>query len=73
MKIAWARLHCQRLAAGRLTRPADVVGWLGAVQAQEYPFAKWGLALRMRRATDASVEHAFTAGAILRTHVLRPT
>ena len=73
MKIAWARLHCQRLAAGRLTRPAEVVGWLGAVQAQEYPFAKWGLALRMRRATDASVERAFTAGAILRTHVLRPT
>ena len=73
MKIAWARLHCQRLTAGRLTRPADVVGWLGAVQAQEYPFAKWGLALRMRRATDASVERAFTAGAILRTHVLRPT
>jgi hypothetical protein len=73
MKIAWARLHCQRLAAGRLTRPADVVGWLGAVQAQEYPFAKWGLALRMRRATDASVERALTAGAILRTHVLRPT
>jgi hypothetical protein len=73
MKIAWARLHCQRLAAGRLTRPADVVGWLGAVQAQEYPLAKWGLALRMRRATDASVERAFTAGAILRTHVLRPT
>ena len=73
MKIAGARLHCQRLAAGRLTRPADVVGYLGAVQAQEYPFAKWGLALRMRRATDTSVERAFAAGAILRTHVLRPT
>jgi Winged helix DNA-binding domain len=73
MKIAWARLHCQRLAAGRLTRPAEVVGWLGAVQAQEYPFAKWGLALRVRRMTDASVERAFAAGAILRTHVLRPT
>ena len=73
MKIAWARLHCQRLAAGRLARPEDAVGWLGAVQAQEYPFAKWGLALRMRRASDASVERAFAAGAILRTHVMRPT
>jgi hypothetical protein len=73
MKIAWARLHCQRLNAGRLSRPEDVVGWLGAVQAQEYPFAKWGLALRMRRAGDASVERAFAAGAILRTHVMRPT
>ena len=71
--LAWARLHCQRLTAGRLTRPEDVVRRLGAVQAQEYPLAKWGLALRMRRATDASVERAFAAGAILRTHVLRPT
>jgi hypothetical protein len=72
-KIAWARLHCQRLAAGRLARPEDVVGRLGAVQAQEYPFAKWGLALRTRRASDASVERAFAAGSILRTHVMRAT
>ena len=49
------------------------MSWLGAVQAQEYPYSKWGLALRMRRATDAAVERAFTDGAILRTHVLRPT
>jgi hypothetical protein len=72
-KIAWARLSCQRLASGRLARPEQVVGWLGAVQAQEYHFAKWGLALRTRRASDASVERAFAAGRILRTHVMRPT
>jgi hypothetical protein len=73
MKIAWARLRSQRLAGGRLAGPEDVVGWLGAVQAQEYHLAKWGLALRMRRARDASVERSFAAGAILRTHVMRPT
>jgi Winged helix DNA-binding domain len=73
IKIAWARLYCQRLAAGRLATPEEVVGWLGAVQAQEYHFAKWGLALRTRRASDASVERAFAAGRILRTHVMRPT
>jgi hypothetical protein len=72
-KIAWARLHCQRLAGSRLARPEDAVSWLGAVQAQEYHFAKWGLALRTRRATDASVERALAAGRILRTHVMRPT
>jgi Winged helix DNA-binding domain len=72
-KIAWARLHCQRLVAGRLARPEEVVGWLGAVQAQEYHLAKWGLALRTRRASDASVERAFAAGRILRTHVMRAT
>ena len=73
MKITRARLLRQRLAAGQLARPEDVVGWLGAVQAQEYPFAKWGVALRMRRASDASVERALASGAILRTHVMRPT
>ena len=73
MSIAWARLHCQRLTAGRLATPEEVVSRLGAVQAQEYPFAKWGLALRMRRASDASVERAFAAGSILRTHVMRQT
>jgi hypothetical protein len=72
-KIAWARLHCQRLAAGHFARPEEVVSWLGAVQAQEYPFAKWGLALRTRRASNASIERAFAAGRILRTHVMRAT
>lgn len=44
------------------------------MQAQEFPFAKWGLALRLRRqVTDVEVERAFADGEILRTHVLRPT
>jgi len=55
------------------TTPGDVVSWLGAVQAQDYPGAKWALGLRMRRATDAIVERACASGEILRTHVMRPT
>jgi hypothetical protein len=55
------------------TKPGDVVSWLGAVQAQDYPGAKWALGLRMRRATDAIVERACAAGEIVRTHVMRPT
>ena len=46
---------------------------LCAVQAQEYPAAKWAIGLRCRGVTDTDVESAFNAGAILRTHVLRPT
>ena len=47
---------------------------LGAVQAQDYAGAKWALAQRTRNAvTDAAVERAVDAGAIVRTHVLRPT
>jgi hypothetical protein len=72
--VAHARLHNQRIASGGFSRPEDVVSWLGAVQAQDYPGAKWALALRMRRRiVDADVERAFAAGAILRTHVMRPT
>ena len=46
---------------------------LVAVQAQDYPAAKWALGLRCRGVVDADVESAFNAGAIIRTHVLRPT
>jgi hypothetical protein len=67
------RLHNQRLARSEFHSPADVVAWLGAVQAQDYPAAKWALGLRAPGLTDADVEQAFAEGSILRTHVLRPT
>ena len=57
----------------RLESPAEVVRWLGAVQAQDYNGATWALGLRTDAATRASVDEAFDSGQILRTHVLRPT
>jgi len=42
------RLRNQRLIDSTLRRPHDVVSWLGAVQAQDYAGAVWGLALRLR-------------------------
>jgi hypothetical protein len=74
-----ARIAAERLGRQRLTKPgpadaADLVAWLGAVQAQEFGAAKWALAQRMRgQVTDAQVEQAFNDGRILRTHVMRPT
>ncbi len=67
------RLHNQKLSSSEIQKPADVVRWLGAVQAQDYGAAKWALALRMRNATHAQVEEAFNEGRIIRTHLLRPT
>ena len=47
---------------------------MGAVQAQEYGPARWGLALRSRASiTDVAVHRAVDRGRILRTHILRPT
>jgi hypothetical protein len=67
------RLANQRLAHSSFQKPAEAVGWLGAVQAQDYAGAKWALGLRLPGNTEAGIERACEAGAILRTHVLRPT
>ena len=72
--VAAQRLHNQFITRPTLRSAHDVVSWFGAVQAQEYAPAKWGLGLRMHGAsTDAAVERAFNEGRILRTHVMRPT
>lgn len=72
-RIVAQRLRAHRLTSASLRSPHAVVGWLGAVQAQEYGVAKWSVGQRMRAATDAAVERAYAEGSILRTHVLRPT
>ena len=71
--IVRQRLRNQRLESSEFQKPADVVAWLGAVQAQDFAGAKWAVGLRARGVTDADVEHAFDTGDILRTHLLRPT
>ncbi len=46
---------------------------MGAVQSQDYAGAKWALGQRTHGVTDADVDRLFDEGAILRTHVMRPT
>ena len=67
------RLSAQRLAGEPLPDAVEAVRWLGAVQSQDYPAAKWALAQRTRAATDADLDRLYDEGAILRTHVMRPT
>ena len=72
--IAERRLANQRITGTAHRHPADVVGWCGAVQAQEYAAATWALGLRMHEgAVQSEVERAFDEGRILRTHLMRPT
>jgi hypothetical protein len=74
LRIAAQRLRNQRVTRAGPRRLDRLVTWLGAVQAQEYGPAKWGLALRSPRGTtDVAIERAIAEGRILRTHVLRPT
>ena len=73
LDILHGRLHNHHIGGTPFEKPADVVQWLGAVQAQDYGAAKWALGLRTRGVSDADIDRAFAEGAILRTHVMRPT
>src|SRR6266480_971995 len=73
LDIAHRRLHNQHVTRRTLETPQTLVEWLGAVQAQDYAAAKWALGLRLQGMTDDDIEQAFADGAILRTHVMRPT
>ena len=74
ISIVQQRLANQHITRNELRDPARLVSWFGAVQAQEFGAAKWGLGLRLGPGmTDAMMQRAFDAGRILRTHVMRPT
>ncbi len=71
--ILYTRLSNHGLLGEQLSTVEDVVSRLGAVQAQDYPSAKWALYQRVKKIEDTNIEDAFNKGKILRTHVLRPT
>src|SRR6185295_9649003 len=73
MNIPHHRLHNQRIASTTFSTPADVVRWLGAVQAQDYLGALWAVGLRMKRAVEADIERALAERTILRTWPMRGT
>lgn len=73
MDIGAHRLYRQQIANTRLDTPEQVVAWLGGMQAQDYPGAKWSIGLRLAQATDADVERAISERSILRTWAMRGT
>jgi hypothetical protein len=72
-RIIARRLAGQRLVGKGLTSAADVVREQCAVQSQDFAGAKWAVGMRTTGLSDADVEAEFTAGKILRTHLMRPT
>ncbi|MBC8155304.1 MAG: AlkZ family DNA glycosylase [Bacteroidetes bacterium] len=71
--IITQRLINQQIARTAFQQPQEIVAWLGAMQAQEFATAKWAIGLRLPGQTDEAIEKTFNEGAILRTHLLRPT
>jgi hypothetical protein len=71
--IANLRLISQQIAATKSETVKDLLGWMGAMQAQDYPMAKWAVGIRLPKSKDKTIEDALDKGEIIRTHVLRPT
>ncbi len=72
-RITQLRLYNQRIACSQFTSPHEVVAWLGAMQAQDYTGAKWSIGLRLPGSSDAAIEQAIAARAIVRTWPMRGT
>ncbi|GAA1620749.1 winged helix DNA-binding domain-containing protein [Catellatospora bangladeshensis] len=73
LRLASWRMHNLGLRAPGDGTPAGVVARLGAVQSQDYGPATWSVGERIAGAAEDVVHGAFAEGAVLRTHVLRPT
>jgi len=73
LDIVATRMRAQHLTGAPFGGVVDAVRHFGAVQSQDYPAAKWALGLRVKGAVEGDVDRAYDDGAILRTHVLRPT
>ncbi|HEV8363466.1 MAG TPA: winged helix DNA-binding domain-containing protein [Gemmatimonadaceae bacterium] len=71
--VAKRRLQNQLISKTRFDEPADVVRWFGAVQAQDYLAALWGVGLRTRSADERAIEQAIAARQIVRTWPMRGT
>lgn len=73
-RVARCRYAATGLDGPRFDTAEGVVRWFGAVQAQEYWPAIWGLSQRLREPfTEKDIEAELDTGRVVRTHVLRPT
>ncbi|QEC52772.1 winged helix DNA-binding protein [Anseongella ginsenosidimutans] len=71
--LARQRIAAQRIENSGCRSAAEVVGWMGAMQAQDYAMAKWAVGLRLPGSNEEQIETALDKGEIIRTHILRPT
>ena len=67
------RLLNQQLAAPQFSDPAEVVSYMGAMQAQEYRMMRWAVEMRTRKPSAKAFKQAFDSGRIIRLHLMRGT
>ena len=73
LEIARTRLGSQQISDPHFNTVKDLVGWMGAMQAQDYHMAQWALGLRLPGFKLTDIKAAIDRGEIIRTHLMRPT
>lgn len=71
--IGVQRLMSQRVIPPTFTNAAEVVRWLGAVQAQDFLGSLWALGCRVQDAAEPVIEQAIAERTIVRTWPMRGT
>lgn len=71
--VARQRFNNQHIPGAAFKKAVDVVGWMGAVQAQDYLGSLWAVGLRMQNAIEADIEQAIVDGTIVRSWPMRGT
>ena len=67
------RLLNQQLISPQFSEPAELVSYMGAMQAQEYRLMRWAVAMRTKKPSVKAFKKAFDSGQILRLHLMRGT
>lgn len=72
-EMLYTRLQNQKATGGEFTKPEELLGWLGGMQAQDYTSCKWAVGLRTPGATDEMVEQSIADRKIIRSWLMRGT
>ena len=72
-QITYSRLYNQQISSHESSLPEEVVGRLGAIQAQDYQASLWAIGMRCKDPSLKKVEQAIAQCKIVRTWPLRHT
>lgn len=67
------RLLSQQLICSQFCDPAELVSYMGAMQAQEYRMVRWAVEMRTRKPSHEAYRKAYDDGRIIRLHLMRGT
>lgn len=72
-ELSFLRLSHQQILVQDFAKPAELVSWMGAMQAQDYNMARWAMGIRLPGLSQATLQGSIDRGEVIRTHVMRPT